>query len=94
MVIEDSSTTETMAITAAFTMTEGVLATGTSTGLGSVIVSIGGFTTPTTTSVSGNGTAGYTGISFLGSGSRISGIESFKIWLIGAGLVRLGILVL
>jgi hypothetical protein len=94
VVVEGSSTTETLAITAVFTSTEGVLETGTSTGLGGVIVSIGGFSTPTSTSVAGNGTAEYTGITFQGAGSRTKHVESLGVLVIGAGVAMLGILVL
>ena len=92
--VEGSSTTETLAITAVFTSTEGVVATGTSTGLGGVIVSIGGFSTPTSTSVAGNGTAEFTGLAFQGTGTRIRRGGSLEVCAIGLAVAMLGIWVL
>lgn len=92
MVVEGSSTTETLAVTAAFTSTEGVVVAPTGTGLGGVIVSIGGFTTATSTA--SNGSATYTGLTVQGVGSRIHGAKSLTAWVIGAWVAVLGNLAL
>ena len=94
MVVEGSSTTETLAITAAFTSTDGIVVSPSGTGLGGVIASIGGFTTPTSTSVPANGSAAYTGLTFQGVGSRVHVAASLTAWVISAGATVLWMMVL
>ena len=92
VVVEGSSTTETLAVSAAFTATEGVV-NPSETGIGGIIVSIGGFTTPSSTSQS-YGSSTPTALIFQGSSTTSRGATSLTAWIIGAGVAMLGILIL
>ena len=92
VVVEGSSTTETLAVTAAFISTEGV-ANPSETGIGGAIVSIGGFTTSTSAN-GGNGSAAFTGLTVQGVGMKAIVVQDLTAWIIIWGTSMLVVLAL